>query len=293
METPRKRRSDRISVKLPVIIRGTDAAGKDFMEAARTEVIARHGAKILCQRKLVPQQEISVHCLMTGEESDARVVGQVRVDAEGIYYGLEILDSEADLWGVEFPPIEQSERAIGRVLLECTHCRKRELAYLNEFEAEVLERSRSLWRYCRRCGDTGVWKETWLKADEELPQEVEPPAPVPPTPSPPPQRTRDDRKYTRLELKMEASIRDPQGWEEVVATENISRGGFRFKSQRHYALDWVIEVALPYTRGGANIFSAAKIKYAQFDPAKGEGVYGVSYTPWHDAWVDRWTPPDR
>lgn len=285
METPKRRRSDRISVELPIVISGVDVLGEDFVESARTIVIARYGAKILCKRKLAPELEFSIRCLMTREESEARVVGQVREGPEGIYYGIELLQQEVDLWGVEFPPIEQSETAIGRVLLECVQCRRRLLAYLNEFEAEVLERSRSVWRHCKKCAGTSLWKETWLRANEELPQEVESFALVPPTA--PPKRTRDDRKHVRLGLQMEAFIRDPQGWEEVVVTENISRGGLRFRSKKHYAEGWMIEVALPYSRGGANIFSAAKIKYAAQVPGTDETVYGVAYTPWQDPWVDR------
>jgi hypothetical protein len=88
---------------------------------------------------------------------------------------------------------------------------------------------------------------------------------------------------------MEACIRDPQGWEEIVKTENISRGGLRFKSQKYYSEDWVLEVALPYSHGGANIFSAAKVKHIGDAAGAAERVYGLAYTPWQDAWVDRWS----
>ena len=291
MEPSKQRRSDRIAVQLPIIISGTDVMGKDFVEAARTVLIARYGAKLLCQRKLSPQLEIVIHCLMTSEDAHARVVGQVRDSAEGIYYGVELLDQDIDLWGVEFPPVELSQSAIGRVLVECTPCHRRELVYLNEFEAEVLERSRSLWRHCGRCGETSLWKETWLRPDEELPKEEEIAAQGPTVP--PPKRSSNDRKHTRLDLQMEALIRDPQGWEEAVMSENVSRGGLRFRSKKHYAEDWTIEVALPYSRGGANIFSAAKIKHIGTVDEEGQSIYGVAYAPWEDAWVDRWVPPQR
>ena len=280
----KKRRSDRITAQLPIVVSGVDVMGQDFAESGRTLVIARHGAKILCQRKLTPQLEITIRCLMTTEEAEARVVGQVQESSEGISYGIELLDREVDLWGVEFPPIEQSATALGRILCECVHCHKKDLVYLNECEAEVLERSRSIWRECKRCGDATLWKETWLKSDEDLPTEEAAPA----APAPPPKRTRDDRKNARLDLQMIACIRDPQGWEEVVKTENLSRGGMRFKSQKHYSDAWVVEVALPYSQGGANIFSAAKVKNVGEVPGTTEHVYGVAYVAWQDDWADRW-----
>ncbi|MBI4166790.1 MAG: PilZ domain-containing protein [Acidobacteria bacterium] len=281
----KQRRSDRVTAQLPLVISGVDILGETFSEPAQTIVVARYGAKILSRRKLAPQLEISVHSLMTNEDADARVVGCVLEDAKGTQYGIELLDPEMNPWGVEFPPHDPNDSALGRLLLECVRCKRREIVKLNELHAEVLERSHSLWRECRRCAEPSLWKEAWLKPHEDLPEEEEAPAAKPE----PPRRTRDDRRYSRLEIQMEALIRDPQSWEEVVKTQDVSRGGFRFKSRKHYALDWRVEVALPRSSGGANIFSAAKIKFVGEVPGEEERTYGVAYTPWEDAWADRWT----
>jgi hypothetical protein len=284
VDPAKQRRSDRIYAQLPLVVSGVDVLGETFTDPAQTIVIARYGAKILCRRKLAPQLELSVHSLMTNEEAEARVVGCVLEDAKGAQYGIELLDPEANIWGVEFPPYDPNDSAIGRVLLECVRCKRREVVKLNELEAEVLERSHSLWRECKRCAEASLWKEAWLKAHEELPEPDDAPADK----LEPPRRTRDDRRYGRLEIQMEALIRDPQAWEEVVKTMDVSRGGFRFKSRKHYALDWNVEVALPRSTGGANIFSAAKIKFVGDSPGEEEKIYGVAYTPWQDAWSDRW-----
>jgi hypothetical protein len=284
VEQPKQRRSDRITAQIPLVISGVDVMGETFTDPAQALVIARYGAKILCRRKLAPQLEISVRCLMTNEDAEARVVGCVIEDARGAQYGIELLDPEVNPWGVEFPPYDPNASAVGRVLLECVRCKRREIVRLNELQAEVLERSRSLWRECHRCAEATLWKEAWLQAHEDLPEPDEAPAAKPE----PPKRTRDDRRYARLEIQMEALIRDPQAWEEVVKTMDISRGGFRFKSRKHYDLDWNIEVALPRSMAGANIYSAARIKYVGETPGEEEKTYGVAYTPWQDAWSDRW-----
>lgn len=284
MDPTKQRRSDRIAAQLPIVVSGVDVLGETFTEPAQTVVIARYGAKVLCRRKLAPQLEISVHSLMTNEDAEARIVGCVLEDASGAQYGIELLDPEINLWGVEFPPLDPTASGIGRVLLECVRCKRREIVNLNELHAEVLERSHSLWRDCRRCGEPSLWKEAWLKAHEEMPAMEEAPSANPE----PPRRTRDDRKYGRLDIQMEALIRDPQAWEEVVKTMDVSRGGFRFKSRKHYALEWKVEVALPRSSGGANIFSAAKIRFVGETPGQEEKTYGVAYTPWEDAWAERW-----
>jgi PilZ domain len=297
-----KRRSDRIVVQLPIIISGVDVLGENFADPARTVVIARYGAKIQCHRKLSPELEISIRCLMTDDESEARIVGTMSESEEGIFYGVELLHPELDLWGVEFPPIEESDAAIGRTLLQCTRCHKRELVYLNEFEAEVLQGHKSLWRACTKCRETSLWKETWIEVDEELPAELTtrpqsavtvaspsvheaPEVEIQPT-TPPPKRTKDDRKHVRLQLKMKALIQDPQAWMEIVETENISRGGFRFQSKKHYGLGWKIEAALPCSEAGFNIFSTARVRYAVPVPGTDQTTYGVEYIPWQDVWVD-------
>jgi hypothetical protein len=285
MEPHAPRRSDRVVIELPIVVTGADCMGDMFLEQSNTTVVGRHGAKIALTRKLGPDQEVNVRCHATGRESAARVVGQIGTSPEGtFYYGVALLDPDIDLWGIEFPPAEEGEGAVGRVLLECVRCHTRELVYLHEFEAEVLETNRYLSRHCRKCVDTSVWRETTLSAGEELPGEAK--AVLEPF-APPPKRTKNDRKHVRLDLKVNVCIRDPQYGEEVVVTENVSRGGFRFRSKKHYAEGWLFEVALPYTPGGPNIFAAARIMYTEELGMSGESVYGVAYVPAGQTWSGR------
>lgn len=275
MENKNTRRSDRVSVELPVVVTGTDAMGEGFLEQTRTILVGRHGAKIVLARKLVPDQEINIRCLKTAIESDARIVGQMGSEGANYYYGLELLDASPNLWGIEFPERSESEAAVGRVLLECVRCHSQELAYLDEFEVEVLEANHNLSRHCRRCTDTSVWKKAAPRKGAELP-------PAPPGLRPHEDkalRTRNERKHVRLELKVEVCIRHPQLGEEVATTVNVSRGGFRFKSSKGYGEGWVIESALPYAKDGANIFTPARIVYVGEAGGENAYVYGVMYLP--------------
>jgi len=285
MEPRAARRSERVMIELPIVVTGADCMGDTFLEQSHTAIVGRHGAKIVLQRKLGPDQEINIRCHATGREADARVVGQIGTSPEGaFYYGVSLLDPSIDLWGIEFPETGEGEAAVGRVLLECVRCHSRELVYLYEFEAEVLEANRYLSRHCKKCVDTSVWRETVLQPGEESPAEVT----VEPTPvAVSAKRTKNDRKHVRLELKVNVCIRDPQYGEEVVVTDNVSRGGFRFRSKKHYAEGWLIEVALPYSPGGANIFAPARIMYAEELGTSGESVYGVAYVPAGQTWTGR------
>ncbi len=271
METDDPRRSDRVYLELEVVISGADAVGQDFVEETRTLVVTQHGAKIVSTRTLVPDQVILIQCRRTRREADARIVGQIREDSEGNYYGIELLDLDVNLWGIEFPPVAESDLAVGRVLLECPRCHGQEVTYLDVFAMEVLLAEERLSRRCPRCKDATLWGRAAPRAVEEaLPgtgpradQQVQPP--------------RSDRRHARVNLKIDVCILHPEHGEEVTVTENVSRGGFRFKSAKQYRKGSMIEFALPYSPAGGNIFAAAQIVYAERLPREGMTAYGVSY----------------
>jgi hypothetical protein len=282
MDMQRTRRSDRIALQLRITVSGTDALGRVFMEETETLVVSRHGAKIALRRKMVPELELSVRCAETGKEADVRVVGQIGQGPEGTYYGVEILDPEMDLWGIEFPPLAESEKAVARVLLECVHCRTRELTYLNEFEAEVFEANKILSRACKSCRDMTLWK-----LSEGVPSGPQRPLPVEvaaPPASPLPVRAQNERKNIRVGLQMKACIRAAPTGEDIVVTENVSRAGFSFKSSKRYAEGSIVEACVPYTAGAGNIFSPARIEHAEEAPGQGTITYGAAYIPVHKGW---------
>jgi PilZ domain len=272
MENNDSRRSDRVPLELPIVVTGTDAMGAGFLEQTRTIMLGRHGAKILITRKLAPDQEINIRCLKTARETDARIVGQLGTEGDGYLYGVELLESEANIWDIDFPEISEAEAAVGRVLLECVRCHSQELTYLDEFEVEVLEANQMLSRNCRKCTDTSMWKKSTPREGAELP-------PSPPAREERARRTSNDRKHVRLDLKVDVAVRHPQLGEEVAVTVNVSRGGFRFKSRKGYGEDWVIEAALPYSRTGANIYTPARVVYVGESPQDKSYVYGVMYIP--------------
>ena len=54
MEDQLSRRSDRVEVRLPIVISGEDAGGASFIEYTYTLLISHHGAKIFSRRDLPP-----------------------------------------------------------------------------------------------------------------------------------------------------------------------------------------------------------------------------------------------
>lgn len=276
------RRSDRIALTMGVQISGMDMAGQVFADEGKTLLISRHGAKIVLARGLVPQQEVSIRCNTTKREANARVVGQLGTSPEGYIYGIEVTDPTVNIWRIEFPPVEESAMAAGRALLECMACHHRELVLLNDLELEVFEASERLSRDCKRCNDVTIWRECLYEAASEpaappLQLKVETPVnpfalEIPVTP-----RTHNERKSPRLSIHVQFCVRTPQYGEDIGTTEDVSRGGFCFKSPNHYGMGLLIEAAVPHVRGGANIFVSARIAWAQEVRDYGVTVYGVAY----------------
>ena len=157
-ESPAKiRRSDRVAVELPLQISGADIHNFVFVESARTAVISRHGARICSRRKMARDQELVILCLSTGKECEARIVGELGRDAEGFTYGIAFLDTQINIWDVEFPPWSPSGLRSHCSLLECRGCHHREAVRLDAVEVDVLDAGQGLSRLCKRCTDTTIW----------------------------------------------------------------------------------------------------------------------------------------
>jgi PilZ domain len=265
------RGSDRISLRMGITVSGTDAMGTVFVIDGKTILVSRHGAKILLPRKLAPHQEITILCHDTGKEADARVIGDIGQEEGGVYYGVAFIDPEAKVWGIEFPPMADGVEAVGRVILECGGCHTRELVYLDESELEVLENNKSLALHCKRCTDLSVFKLV----------SVEQGAPVPPPSVQIPPKPQDLRRERRREVRVITCVRSVDFGDDVVRSRNASRGGVCFESLRHYSKGTRVEVAIPYTPGGGNIFLVGHIVRIQHVPGGEVTLYGVQYAPRH------------
>jgi hypothetical protein len=276
-DVPQQRRTHRVSLVIPIEVMGTDIRGQPFSEKAQTAVISRYGAAIVLKREVAPEQQVLIRRIDNGQEAVFRVLGQIGRQAEGSVYGVALMDSSVNLWGIHFPPLAESAQAVGRVLLECAACQSREIAYLSELDAEVFEANHCLSRPCKGCNQTTFWRQAEHTITSKRTLEPFPGRAVPgPSPTSP-RRTQNERAYARVKTKFTACIRHATLGDEVIVTEDVSRGGLRFKSHKHYSQGSLIEVAFPYSPTGANIFASARIIRAQEHRGEGLVEYGVAF----------------
>jgi hypothetical protein len=248
------RRGGRIEQEIPIIVIGSDTEGKVFLEHTSTILLSRHGAGIISQYKLSPEQEMLVRLQDTNNEAEVRVVGQIGTQSGRYVYGLAFLDSNIDFWGLEFPPSTESEREASRSVLECSRCKSREVIEHSDLELDVYVFNDNIVRYCKKCRSSTVWKASSAQANEpsvssaseQRHDSYQPATPVvlPATPILP-DSPENKRKHGRTRVTYAACIRRPAFDDDVVVCEDMSRGGVRFKSRKLYFAGTMIEIAVP------------------------------------------------
>ncbi|HMD31554.1 MAG TPA: PilZ domain-containing protein [Candidatus Acidoferrales bacterium] len=279
MKSQHERQGERISIAMPIQVFGTEITGRDFMEVTQTQVLCRDGASIILTHRLAPMQQITVRNVSTGVEAHARVIGEVSARPEARVYGITLLDSGIQLWNVNFPAGEAAVACPSQQRwLECNGCQGRELASLGTLECDVFQSSRSLTRHCKWCEQHTVWHLASHDAPADKRKLSEPPrtAQVPSVAEANPGRSA--RKHDRVQMKLTACVREPGfGIDDFVQVENVSRGGLSFLSANAYRPGALIEVAAPYMKGAANVFTLARVKRSELQKDSNFKLYGAVY----------------
>ncbi len=102
-----KRSSARLLLRVPIVIKGTDAKGKTFSEETHTVVINRAGAKIVTSQLLAPDSRIQVSVPKLKRQCLARVVWWSEKKGEKNEAGIDFDDKSGDFWDVQFPKEDQ------------------------------------------------------------------------------------------------------------------------------------------------------------------------------------------
>jgi hypothetical protein len=288
------RRSSRIPKEIDILLVGSDTEGKVFSENTKTVLLSRHGAGIVSGYKLSAEQELILRRLDTNKETEVRVVGRIGVESDVYTYGVAFLDPTQNFWGIQFPVPSQAERELRIVSLECGSCQARETVEQSDLESDVYLVNEGIVRFCRKCGSSTFWKRAsedaeeapvvvemvqsrsmgWVDEEGDASAPVAVAAPAEPAPA---ARRENRRKHVRTKVNFKACVRSFAHGDDVVACEDVSRGGLCFKSRKPYAEKFKIEVAAPYTPGVQNFFTPAEIVHVQELKDEKKFRCGVAY----------------
>ena len=292
------RRSGRVAREVPIVLMGTDSAGRVFSEETTTVVLSRHGAGILSRHAFAPEERLSLRFPESTQEAEIRLVGRIGEAQDGYVYGVEFLDASTNYWGCDFPPPDEYSITARGIALECSICLEGKTVQQNEVEADVFLTTGAVFRFCEECGQTTAWRKAKsnrpsLKrvaatdATDALatrqrqggfakePQKaagtigaavLESPAPAAARvgfTSPAGAKRENRRKHVRTRVTFMGCVRHAASADDLVECENVSKGGVCFRSKQKYAEGAVIEVAAPYEPGTTAIFVRATIVRAE------------------------------
>jgi PilZ domain-containing protein len=267
-----KRRSDRLLLTVPLVVTRTDSQGRPFKEDARTVILNRHGALIQIARPLSTGQRIRITNTLCHREAEFSVVGPVAPRTElGGQWGVECLNGMVDIWGIQFPP-PSGNPGEPSALLECRKCRTAELKRVSLIEVEVLETSGILNKLCENCGTNTPWGY----AEKQLAMSA-PPGEARMLAESGFTRPSDHRRHARVSMQLPILVRDYYGGVEIAKSENVSKGGFCFLSEKTYHVGAGIMAVCPYTPAEQSIEISSRVVRSKEIPGSQGKVYGVRY----------------
>lgn len=259
-----KRRSDRILAPVRIRVIGNDASGVSFAEESVTVSFNQQGARISLVHSLLPDDIVLIKNLQNDVEEEFRVVGGFQqVFGERREWGVEVVNSKTDIWGVEFT--QPSEGIQPKVLIECAACKRAAQGALSSIEYEVLLSTGLISRHCERCGETTRWKPSEQPLTAEMIAAS----------SKKSAGLGEQRRVRRLKLVMRIRVRNNWGVADIAQTRDVSKSGLCFVATQRFPVGEEVYITLPFADQQVPVETKAKIVWT----AEGSSgrFYGVRY----------------
>lgn len=271
------RRTDRVSITMPVSVSGKDSAGISFSEVASTVTVSQFGAAIALKNQISPGQDVTIRRLRTRtpREAECHVIGQIGTQGDLRVFSVTFQEPTVGFWDIYFPALPANTETAGRAFVMCENCNTRRVVHLNAQQLTAYEASRRVSYPCDNCGKTTVWVESQLETGKPPELKVANAARLasPPVPA----DRGNQRKHRRLAVEVPVCIRQAGTADEVATTVDISRGGLCFLGSRAYPAGSYIQVAIPYSPAAVNIFVDARVVHNSKMPSANLYRHGVMY----------------
>ncbi len=276
MNEAERRGTERLLLSIPIRVIAFGTRGSGFAEDTYTVEVNRAGARIALKHRVAPDDPLRIVNLQNYHEADFRVVGKTRLAAgEMAEWGVECLDSGRSIWGIDFPPPLRADDSRAGALLECQGCGKQSLCTLTPMEVTVLDSTGSIQRPCEACAQHSSWIPT-----DGIRSAKAPDSPTSAS-TPPSVKERDKnierRAHRRLALKLPVLVRNHRGEEQIVKTENISKGGVAVCLPMMLEVSEIVTVVCPYTAGGQNVEQKAEVRRRANFITGERWLYGLKY----------------
>jgi len=272
LKTSERRRSQRLPLRVPILVEGRTVDGNTFQDKTYTLEINRHGARIVLQSNPQPGGRVAITNLQTKSKCTFQVVsrpGKPLDKDKGTEHGVECLDRRINIWGISFPESEGTAPDQGEVdvLLECSKCRSREPARLTQSQYQTIVTHSSVRRSCLKCEAITEWGVVYLNGDTQGGT----PRPHTGLPTAAPPMPREQRRERRLTMRLPVRIR----LEEIGETENLSPSGLCFSSELTIRVGDRVWLTVGYAPGGNEKEVAARVLWRKELAGSKRALYGV------------------
>ena len=277
-----KRRSDRVNLTIPLRVHAKDEKGRSFKGDGRTIILSRHGALISVSHPFRLGQTVRLVNEISGNEAYFRVVGPVSpATGKGGEWAVEYVAPQENIWGIHFPSTPEGEPDQPKALLECRICHGVALLRISLEAVDVLKTSGILSKHCFDCEKETPWGYTEKGIAMDAPaDEAKMIADVRAMTS-----GKERRRHRRIAMQLPVLIRDFWGGGEITKTEDVSKKGLCFASEKTYFVGQGIKAVCPYSPSHENIEMSARIVRRIDIEAIKRKIYGVRY--------EQETPPQR
>jgi len=260
-----RRRTERILAPVRIRVIGNDVSGVSFAEETVTVSFNQQGARISLVHSLLPDDLVLVKNIENGIEEEFRVVGAFQqVFGSRREWGVEAINPDSGIWGVEFVPNDDSSQP--KVLIECAACKTAAQSTLSSIEYEVLLATGLISRHCDRCNETTRWKPSTQTITEEILVRSKQSD----------QKGRQEvRKTRRLKLTMQLRVRNAWGMVDIAQTRDVSKAGLCFISNQRFSAGDDVYITLPYAQNQAPVETKGRVVWV----AEGttSRFYGIEY----------------
>ena len=270
------RRSERVMLEIPIRVICFGGSGGDFSEDSRTIFVNHDGGLIRLKHKVAPEDVVRIINLENMREADFRVAGAALSEAGKVSgWGVECLDKDRSLWGIDFPEPLTTGDARASALLECEGCGKKVLRVLTFTEVGMLDTAGRLDQLCDYCGQLSPWAYADVKRRPQQTPPVEEVEPVPRAEKWDHKTERRARK--RVALKLPVFVQWAQGKSQVGKTEDVSKGGIAVCLGMMLALGDRVSVVCPYSGESEQLTQKAEVRRRVNLYAGQKWLYGLRY----------------
>lgn len=100
----KRRRSHRVVIAIPVLVRGSDAGGQLFLEETTTITVSAQGCLISLAAEVCRDAPLTIVNIRTNEEVPCRVLYLGNKQNNEIEVGVAFAVSSPQFWNITFPP---------------------------------------------------------------------------------------------------------------------------------------------------------------------------------------------